>query len=173
MILPFHISFVYKRRAEPSAFNPGQYDDWSVLFRAFRQFLASYQGSFTLHIGELALRFDFEPDLSTIFEEIPDMLTQLSSEASEPAYLDFFAQGSELMLILERRNETITIQFYPDGRIAGAPAGLVVRTAEFLSEWCRFASAVLVAVAELQPDVTITGEFQDYSDRLAAVANLS
>ena len=174
MLANFCISFSFHRLDIPLTFHPEIYVDWGPLFQSFRRFLAFYRGKFQLQIAERRLHFDFDPDLSTVFEDLPAVLEQLTTDTTEPVYLDFFEQGTELMLILDRRGEAITIGFYT-GDYAGLQfrdlpdIGFEVRASEFLAEWCRFSKAVLAALGDFQPEVTSTAEFQDYSGRLAAI----
>lgn len=174
MLVNYCISFSFSRLREPLTFNPEDYAEWGPLFQSLRHFLSYYQGEFELQIADRCLHFEFDPDLSTIFEDLPSVLDRLTTDTTEPVYLDFFEQGTDLMLLLERRGVAVTIRFYI-GDDAGRQFrdlpefGFEVRATEFLVEWCRFAKAILAALGELQPEVTSTSEFQDYSAHLAAI----
>lgn len=174
MLTNFRISFSFNRLNEPLIPNAEDFAKSKSLLESLHHFLSYNRGEFELLIADRRLHFDFDPDLSTIFEELPYVLEQLTTDTTEPVYLDFFEQGTDLMLLLERRGVAVTIRFYI-GDYAGcqfrdlSDIGFEVRANEFLAEWCRFAKTVLAALSELQPEVTSAVEFQDYSARLDAI----
>lgn len=170
----FSISFSLGRLREPDQYDQDYYHEWGPLFQSLRQFLANYSGEFEIMIGDRRLHFNLDPDLSTIFDNIPDILQQLTADTIEPAYLHFFEQATDLMLILERRGAAINIRFYV-GDFAGhqfrdlPDSGYEVMANEFLAEWCRFARAVLVALSDFQPELATTADFQAYCARLVSI----
>jgi hypothetical protein len=173
--LPIIISLFHSASStNPLTLYSDDYSDRASLLESLHHFLAYYRGEFEMQIAERCMHFDFDPDLSTIFEELSHVLEQLTTDTTEPVYLDFFEQGTDLMLLLERCGAEITISFdvgdYAGRQFRDLPdIGFEVRANEFLVEWCHFVKTVLAALGELQPEVTSTAEFQDYSARLAAI----
>ena len=170
----FKITCKWEKRSEPYRFDEEDYIDWTMLFMSLRRFLALYDGPFLIRINEFDLDFDLEPDLSTIFEELPDVLEALSTNTDSPVELHFFEQGTDLIFWLERQADTISIRFVKGPsvgrRFADLPESLHSIPANiFLNEWVRFANAVLDALVELQPDLTGDQSYLEYRDRLQAL----
>lgn len=148
--------------------------DASELFIHFRRFLAHHRGEFTLRFGVVELKFNFTPDLSTVFEELPWLLESLENDTGEPIDLHFFEQGTDLALSLERHGESVTV------RIRKGPAAskrfprtpeepVSVRARDFLGEWCRFLQQILDELARFEAQVQATACYRSYSARLARV----
>src|SRR5919109_1278575 len=93
----FKITYSWEKRSEPYGFDEENYIDWSMLFSCLRRFLALYDGTFLVRINEFDLHFDLEPDLSTIFEELPGVLETLTANTDSPVELHLFEQGTDLI----------------------------------------------------------------------------
>jgi hypothetical protein len=170
----FKITYKWEKRSEPYRFDEEDYIDWTRLFTCLRRFLALYDGTFRVRINEFDLHFDLEPDFSTIFEELPDVLETLKANTDSPAELHLFEQGTDLIFWLERQADTISIRMEKGpsvgSRFADLPESVFSVPANvFLKEWIRFTKAVLDALVELQPDLTGDESYQEYRNRLLAV----
>ena len=170
MTTPFHISYAWDPRDKPLDFEPSDYEDWSALFRTMRRLIALHRGIFTLQIGERELRYFFDPDLSTIFEELPAALTALAAGPQATASIDFFEQGTEQLLMLARNGPALAIELYTGHQTPGRPPErFVVAVHEFLGAWAGFGQALLAALAELEPAIGADEGFRQYATDLAAV----
>ena len=148
------------------------------LVLCLERFLAIYQGQFVVHINGLDLHFDLRPDLSTVFEELPDVLEALTSDTDSPVELHFFEQGTDLAFWLERHANTISIRFTKGSsvgrRFVDLPeATFFVPANVFLDEWIRVAQAVLDALLALQPDLASDESYQEYRNRLLDLQSVS
>lgn len=97
MLTNFRISFTFNRLNEPLIPNAEDFVKSESLLESLHHFLSYYRGEFELLIADRRLHFDFDPDLSTIFEELPYVLEQLTTDTTEPVYLDFFEQGTDIV----------------------------------------------------------------------------
>jgi len=145
--------------------------DVNALVLCLERFLAIYTGQFAVHINDLDLHFDLRPDLSTIFEELPDVLKALTSDTEAPVELYFYEQGTDLTFWLERQANTISIRFTKGPSVGKQFADLPEATFsvpanEFLDEWIRFAQAVLDVLLALQTDLASDESYQEYRNRL-------
>lgn len=178
MNVSFKITYCWEKRSDPSHFEEEDYVDVTALFLCLRRFLALYEGKFMVRVNDLDLLFDMDPDLSTIFEELPETLETLTSDTRSPVGLYFFEQGTDLTFWLERLADTINIRFAP-GPYAGSqfinlPRSVFPISANvFLSEWVRFAQAALDALVELQPGLTEDESYKEYRGRLQAINSMS
>jgi hypothetical protein len=165
------ITYNWEKRSEPYRFDEEDFSDITVVALCLERFLALYEGTFLVRINEFDLNFYLNPDLSTIFEELPDVLETLMSNTDSPVGLHFFEQGTELSFWMERHADTINIRIVDDlidgKRSTNLPASVLPIPANvFLNEWVRFANAVLDALIALQPDLTGDQSYQEYRDRL-------
>jgi hypothetical protein len=171
----FKITYRWEKRSDPQYFDEEDFVDATVLYICLRRFLALYEGTFLIRINEFDLHFYLRPDLSTIFEELPDVLEALTANTDSPVRLYFFEQGTELSFWLERQADTIHIRMVDelrgnDKRDTELPTSVMSVPANvFLNEWARFVNAVLDALVALQPDLAGDQSYQEYRDRLLAL----
>ena len=159
-------------------FSEEEYVDASLMFLSLEHFLAMYQGTFILKIADFDLRFDLDPDLSTIFEEIPDVLMSLAMEEEPPVELYFYEQGTDLNLLLERKGSEIMIRFVKGlmvgKRFKNLPeTPLSVPASIFLDEWSHFLHVILESLIELNPSLQSDESYLEYYSRLLAVDHAS
>lgn len=167
---PFEISWTWSRRTQPHP--KGGFDGEERVFLSFRHFLTLHQGSFAVRVGSSAAQLFLDPDLSTIFRELADVLDLLRHDTNEPAELYFFEQGTELVLWMERRSGDISVRFetFPG---SGEPykdlseRPVVVPASLFFGQWARFMAAVLDAVCALDPDLAADESQQRYRRRVS------
>lgn len=181
--LPFRIDFDWHARDEPLRFDPDDFGDWPRLFVELRRFLALYEGFFTVDIGQHRLTLDFDPDLSTVFLELPGMLRSIAADEFANARIDFFEQRTSAALELRRLGAMLEMRVTkgpdvsPD--LIELPDGpLLVRTSEFLRAWVRFLHAVLDALEaqarELpRPSEAFIEDLAAYRGDLAHVARVA
>ena len=98
----FKINYLWTQQNDPWLSEEEEFTDVSPLFLSLQQFLSLHEGTFQVQIDNLSIPFDLDPDLSTIFEEIPEVLEHLITESNLPTELDFFEQGTALCWKLER-----------------------------------------------------------------------
>jgi hypothetical protein len=171
----FKITYNWEKRSEPYDFDEEDYLDATVLFICLERFLALYDGTFLVRINEFDLLFYLDPDLSTIFEKLPDVLEALKADTDSPVRLHFFEQSAELSFWMERQADKINIRLVDELRGSDKPSTELptsvfsVPANVFLNEWVRFVNAVLDALIGLQPDLTGDQSYQEYRDRLLAL----
>jgi hypothetical protein len=173
--VPFRITWHVERRRE-TLLEPGdELADASDVFLSLRRFLRAYQGVFTIWVGAVGAGFDLDPDLSTVFEDLPGVLEALAQDVSPAVLLHFFEQGTDLTVELERRN-SVRVRF-----LKGAYAGrrfddlssdaCSVRPGEFFSEWLHFLRDIVDRVVRFDP--ATAGSFDSYGRRLVAIARMT
>ncbi len=170
----FKITYSWQQRSKPLPFAEEDYVDASVLFLALERFLAIHQGEFIVQVDNLRLHFDLDPDLSTVFEEIPAVLEDLTADTESPVELYFYEQGTDLALLIGRQKDAITLRFrkgpYTGKRFADLPETLFSAPAEvFMEEWIRFVRAILDAMTVLQPNLAQDESYREYRTRLLAL----
>ncbi len=170
--VPFAITAWWKPLRPASPFDPSHgLAGASPLFVALRHFLALYEGEFVVRVGDLHLRFDLRPDLSTVFEDLPGVLTALAADTAAAEELYFFEQGTDVAFLLERKGEVVTIRFRR-GLTAGwefddLPEGpLAVAAGQFIGEWVLLARRVLQALVALEPGLDGDDSYRRYRGQL-------
>jgi hypothetical protein len=156
----FDLTFHWSARTEPHPFDTEDYSDASPTFIALEKFLSEHDGSFTIQIGSLELRFDLDPDLSTVFESIPSVLNAVSKAAIDgtTSELHFFEQGSGIEIELEKHGEALWLSIQKGStvgqRFRNLPDGTYpVSRRLFAEKWARFIDAVLRQIAASSPAV--------------------
>ena len=173
----FKITYSWEKQSTPSRFEEGDFVDVNALVLSLERFLAIYAGQFVVSIDDLDLQFELRPDLSTVFEELPDVLEALTSDTDAPVELYFFEQGTDLAFLLERHANTISIRFTKGPSVGRRfddlpEATFSVPSKVFLAEWSRLAQAVLDALRDLQPDLASDQSYQEYRNRLRALESV-
>lgn len=75
--------------------------DATRVFISLNYFLSIYEEEFVIHVQEHDACFDLRPDLSTIFEDIPVVLKQLTTDTKSPVEFDFFEEGTAVGILME------------------------------------------------------------------------
>lgn len=168
----FKISYYWEKLSEPNYFL--EIVDANKIFVSLSYFLSRYKGQFIISVQEHDACFDLRPDLSTIFEDIPLVLEKLTKDTHSPVEFDFFEQGTDVGMLMERQGDIIKVrfetteasamkfQFLPDTNI-------LVSAWEFLGQWLQFIRAVLDAIVELQPELVLDESYKQYTMHLTAV----
>ncbi|MEQ8999790.1 MAG: hypothetical protein RID53_25175 [Coleofasciculus sp. B1-GNL1-01] len=168
----FQISYWWKKRNKPGSFM--EIVDASKLSICLDYFLSIYQGQFTVSVQGHEACFDLDPDLSTIFETIPNVLTKLTKDTNHALEIDFFEQGTDVGMLMERQDNVIQIRFEtaPGSgmRFKFLPDTYIpVQANQFLEQWLQFIRAVLKALLELQPELLSDESYQQYCTQLELV----
>jgi hypothetical protein len=114
------------------------------------------------------------PDLSTIFEDIPLVLSQLTKDTHSPVEFDFFEQGTDVGMFMERQGNTIKVRFETSGasamRFQFLPdTSISVSAWEFLAQWLQFIKTIIDALVELQPELVLDESYKEYVTSLKVV----
>jgi hypothetical protein len=170
----FKITCSWTKHSQSFVFLEEEYEDVTPLFLALEHFLSVYEGKFVLQVGDLSLYFDLRPDLSTIFEDVLDVLESLTQETQTPAKIYFYEQGTDITLLLLRAGTTITIELVKGPSVGKQFAQLPdtplsVWADMFLKEWVQFLQTVLNALVALQPELVNDESYQEYFDRLVCL----
>lgn len=173
MSVPMTMSWSILPRAEARSWTGDEFIDASELFRTFRRFLSRHQGEFALRFDSVELSFDLDPDLSTVFEDLPDVLESLTEDTREPVELDFFEQGTDIALNLARDGSLIAVRM-EKGPAAGEgfelPDNVLFVVAdEFLETWSLFLQDVLERLAAFDPSVKTTEDYRSYWTRIVGL----
>jgi hypothetical protein len=171
----FTITYSWYPRSQPRPFAAEDYVDASRVFLALRRFLATVQGEFVIQVENCTLLFAFDPDLSTIFEEMPAVLDHLRMDTAAPVELAFYEQGTDLTWWVERHGATITLRFskgeYSGKRFHDLPSSPFAIPAEvFMEEWRRFLLSVLDALVVLDTDLERDDNYRAYRTCLLSVS---
>ncbi len=168
----FEISYWWEKLSEPDYFV--EMVDTTRVSVALDYFLSIYEGQFAIRIQGHEACFDLRPDLSTIFKDIPLVLEKLTTDTESPVEFDFFEQGTDVGMLMERQGTQITVRFetapgsgqrfkfLPDTRIP-VPAD------EFIGQWLQFIRSVLDALVNLQPALVNDESYQKYRSQLDVV----
>ena len=102
------------------------------------------------------------------------MLEKLTKDTDSPVEFDFFEQGTDVGMLMERQGNTISIRFEtaPGSgiRFQSLPdISMPVPANEFIEQWLRLIRAVLSAIVELQPELIKDKSYQEYCTRLDLV----
>jgi hypothetical protein len=171
----FTITYSWYSRSQPRSFATEDYVDASRVFLALRRFLATVQGEFVVQVGNCTLRFALDPDLSTVFEEMPLVLEQLRMDTPAPIELAFYEQGTDLTWWVERHGATISLRFakgaYSGKRFHDLPSSPFAIPAEvFVEEWRRFLLSVLDALVVLDTTLERDDTYRAYRTCLLSVS---
>ena len=169
MISEFRITYSWRKRAEPCDFSTEYYLDAPPLQMGLGYFARVYEGVFTLHLDDLSLEFDFDPDLTILFFFIPGVLEKLLARDEEPQDIYFCQHGTEVRLLLQAAGEAVALRLKKgNSQFSHIPddAPISVSLVAFVSEWVGFARAVLEAVRTLQPGFEGDQLNQEYKRRL-------
>ncbi|HSN97562.1 MAG TPA: hypothetical protein VLS89_04655 [Candidatus Nanopelagicales bacterium] len=174
----FDISHELKPRAVPRPFDADDFEDASRIFIALRRLLARDAGQFQIRIGSLVLPFDLDPDLSTVFEDLPGVIHALDGEddMTSPVELHFFEQGTDLTFVMQRRGNEVELVLRRGAssgpRYADVPAGpLLVSARQFLLAWARFLEDVLTALRRVEPGIEHDESYQAYTARIRSMGS--
>jgi hypothetical protein len=172
MAVHFKLTWHWREREVPSEFSPEIFEQWSATFGCMRRFIALYEGTFKVQVGEIVVSLDLDPDLSTIFEYLPGALKDLASGAY--AEICFFEQGTDLALELRRAGYETAIHFrvgdYAASQFRSLPqTEFRVSTVEFLSKWIAFARAVLAMLITIEPSLAEDESYRNYQEALSRV----
>ncbi|BAZ16003.1 hypothetical protein NIES4071_78760 [Calothrix sp. NIES-4071] len=168
----FNISYWWEKLSEPDYFL--EIVDATKIFASLNYFMKRYKGQFIISVQEHDACFDLRPDLSTIFEDIPLVLEKLTKDTHSPVEFDFFEQGTDVGMLMERQGDLVKVRF----EITEASAmkfqflpntNILVSVWEFLGQWLQFIKAILDAMVELQPELMKDESYKEYITHLRAV----
>jgi len=153
--------------AKPWPFEENDVVDVTELQMALLKFATNKNRYWSIFINGLELPYQYSPNLTTIFDDIPDVLEDLLQNGSEPVELYFFEQGTDLSLWFVQDKETIWISFEKHG-FCGKPyehlpenRPQAISAIDFYSAWFFFLDELLESL--LKEDLRLA-ESQSYSD---------
>lgn len=150
----FNISYSWEKLSEPDYFF--EIVDATKIFTSLSYFVSVYKG------------------LSTIFKDIPLVLSKLTKDTHSPVEFDFFEQGADVGMFMERQGDTIKVRFETSGasamRFQFLPdTSILVSAWEFLGQWLQFITTILDALVELQPELVLDESYKEYVTYLKVV----
>jgi hypothetical protein len=147
----FRISANWEPRPRPAAYQDADYRLWDAESRALFRFVSRFEGSLTLHLGQLTVALDLD-DLPMVFGELVAMTRALSLDGGR-SELYFASQGTDLRLSLRRVGDTVMVGIHPGLTAPAEFAALdgqevTVDAASFLREWLSLHERVSAAIAD-------------------------
>ena len=166
----FSIDHWWQEREVPQRYS---YPAHTPIREALHAFLGKYEGGFTLYVQEEEATFALRPDLSTIFDDLPENLTALK-RAERPVELDFFEQGTGVLVHLRSDPHRIGVRFELTSGFGEAYRTLWdeeigVRAEDFFEAWRAFMGHVLDAIVGVSPAIASDPDFVRYRDAIAAL----
>jgi len=151
----------------------GQYgvSGLSKLQFALWEFAANHNHYWSMFINGLELPFEFNPDLTTIFDDIPDVLEALLQDGKEAIELYFFEQGTNLSLRFRRDGEKIFVEF-KDVETSGKrfrqlpTEPQAISAFDFHSAWFLFLDKLLKTLIQRNPRLAYERSYLDYIYRV-------
>lgn len=176
MSAQFDISYDLTPRAAPRSFDEAEFEDASRLFLALQRLLALEEGQFQIRAGELVLPFDFDPDLSTVFDDLPEVLHALKGREGATSELHFFEQGTDLTFSMRRLKNDVEVVLHR-GPSSGSryskvsPQPVTVALTGFLHAWAHFLEDVLAALRRVDPGIERDESYQAYAARISSLTS--
>ena len=170
----FAITYSWQLRPQPLGFDAEDYEDVSPLFLALKHFLSQQQGQFALRLDSHDIIFDLDPDLSTVFEEFPAILSALGKNTQEAVELYFYEQGTDLRFLLERNSSEIRMKIERGSEASPIYDSIpqtqyTVSAHTFLAQWLRFLRDILDALAKMQPRLIYEAGYISYMRQLEVI----
>lgn len=161
--------------AKPWPFEENDVIDTTELQMALLKFATGKNRYWSIFINELELPYQYSPDLTTIFDDIPDVLEDLLQNGKEPVELYFFEQGTDLSLWFARDGETIWVTFEKHG-FCGKPyehlpedEAQAILTLDFYFAWFLFLDELLESLVKENPHLAESQSYLDYKYRLEQI----
>ena len=153
--------------------------DVTELQIALLKFATGKNRYWSIFINGLELPYQYSPDLTTIFDDIPDVLEDLLQNGKEPVELYFFEQGTDLSLWFVRDGETIWITFEKHG-FCGKPyehlpenEPQTILAVDFYSAWFLLLDELLESLVKETPHLAESQSYLDYKYRLEQIKRKS
>lgn len=168
----FEITYWWKKLSEPDYFL--EMVDATKISVSLDYFLSLYKGQFIISVQEYDVCFDLRPDLASIFEDIPFALEKLTKNTVSPVEFDFFEQGTDVGMLLERQADIIKVHFETgpgsNMQFKFLPnTNILVPANKFLEQWLRFIRAILDALVKLQPQLVNDESYKEYIIHLEVI----
>ena len=147
-------------------------DGITKLELALWKFAEEHNRHWSIFINGVELPFEYEPDLTTIFNEVPDVLELLLKQNEEPAILDFFEQGTSIALSMKRKNDTIWIECQKTPPLTGKRFNHIpeepqpVLVCDFYEAWFQFLDEILKTLTRQEHNLEIDLNYIYYSNRI-------
>ncbi|MBI1926590.1 hypothetical protein HYR99_20405 [Candidatus Poribacteria bacterium] len=165
----------YKGFAKNWHFDENDVVDVTELQLALLKFATGKNRYWSIFINGLELPFQYSPDLTTIFDEIPDVLEELLQNRKAPVELYFFEQGTDLSLWFSRDREMILVTFEKH-EFCGKPYDHLsesepqaISIVEFYSAWFRFLDELLALLVQENPHLAEAPSYLEYKYRIEQI----
>ena len=164
-----------KGQAKPWPFEENDVVDVTELQIALLKFATGKNRYWSIFINGLELPYQYSPDLTTIFDDIPDVLDDLLQNGREPVELYFFEQGTDLSLWFVRNGEAIWVTFEKHG-FCGKPyehlpeyESQAILSVDFYSAWFLFLDELLESLVKENRHLAEAQSYLDYKYRLEQI----
>jgi len=161
--------------AKPWPFEESDVVDVTELQMALLKFATGKNRYWSIFINGLELPYQYSPDLTTIFDDILDVLEDLLQNGKKPVELYFFEQGTDLSLWFVRNEETIWITFEKHG-FCGKPyehlpedEPQAILTLDFYFAWFLFLDELLESLVKENPPLAESQSYLDYKYRIEQI----
>ena len=161
-----------KEPAKSWRFDGSNIVDITQLELALWKFAKEHNRYWSIFVNGFELPFEYEPDLTTIFDELPQVLEDLLREDEEPAVLDFFEQGTNLILSLRRDGENILVEFQKLPPLTGKrfehlpETPQAILASDFYSAWFEFLDELLETLVQQEPSLAHDESYLYYAHKI-------
>jgi len=144
----------------------------SALEFALWKFTDEHNRGWSIFVNGLELQFEYSPDLTTIFIELPNVLEALLQNTKEAVILDFFEEGTALTLCLKREDNKIKVEFQKippltAPRFAHLPSEpQPVFAIDFYMAWLDFLDEFLESLVKQNPQLAGEQSYLEYEYRI-------
>jgi len=144
----------------------------SALEFALWKFTDEHNRNWSIFVNGLELQFEYSPDLTTIFIELPNVLESLLQHTKEPVILDLFEEGTALTLCLKRENDKISVKFQKIPPLTAPkfahlpPDPQTVFAIDFYIAWFDFLDELLETLVKQNPKLAGEQSYLEYTYRI-------
>ncbi|MBK8209065.1 MAG: hypothetical protein IPK78_03065 [Rhodospirillales bacterium] len=143
------------------------------MFVEIKKLCAHYEGQFTIKIGEYALEFDLDPDITTIIDDIFSTLEHIQTAEKCAAEIYFFEQGSDTNIVINKDvPDTLSLRVRKGEYVSKVNSmfpetTFEVKLSAFIQEWAQLITIILDLAIKDTPNLARESFFADYKRRLA------
>ena len=169
--MEFRISYHWAARDVPHEPPEDFLAELPLLAATLIRFNHIYRGEFHVPLRGGVLDFLLEDDFAIVFDRLPEWLSAVASTES-PSPLLFGSQGTELLLVAERRGDKVVVSAQsidPKHPLSASLQPLEVSARTFFDQWREFVLAVLNALATFEPKLGGDAGWRDYREAIEAV----
>jgi len=161
-----------KEPAKSWCFNGSDIVGITKLELALWKFAKEHNHHWSIFVNGFELPLEYEPDLTAIFDDLPQVLEDLLRKDEEPAVLDFFEQGTNLILSLRCDGENILVEFQKLPPLTGKRFAHLPETpqsilaSDFYEAWLGFLDGLLETLVQQEPSLATDESYLYYTHKI-------